>query len=249
MIVDEYHNDQHTGIGMSPLEKFKSYYFGPHGQKHRLPPVYVDNLQFRTHWFPLVTRTIQRYGIRIDYLDYYSESLAWLVRNRKNYQSIEIRRHPFDVRVIYFKHPDRKAEDPDADNREVWIPVQVRYLGFPIASLYELRAARREALRRKRSPTPALLAKIIDEQHQHIEEAVKKTKTAQREASRRSHHDRIRAETPKAAPNYPVKPTQPQPSGSQHKGHTLNNTISANDGNLSAILAGISDDDVEAMFE
>lgn len=264
LIVDEYHNDVHTGIGMEPVNKFKGYYFGPNGQKHRVPPIYVDNLKFRIHWFPLVKRTIQRYGVRIDHLDYYSETLAWLVRNRKNYGSLEVRRHPFDVRVIYVKHPDRKAENPDADAEvdgdDDWFPVYVRQLGFPIASIHELQAARREALRRKRKPTPELLGKIIDEQHQHIEEAVKKTKTAQREASRRSHHDRIRAETPSTPKIHtPVIAIgtglkNPAPAtargttpASTHNTHTHNTQTS--EGSLASILAGISDDDVEAIFE
>lgn len=258
MIVDEYHNDVHAGIGMTPLERFKGYYFGPHGPKHRLPPVYVDNLQFRIHWFPLVKRTIQRYGIRIDHLDYYSESLAWLVRNRKNYGAVEVRRHPFDVRVIYVRHPDRKAEDPEAGNEEEWIPVHVRQLGFPVASIHELQAARREALRRKREPTPELLGKIIDEQHRHIEEAVKKTKTAQREAARRSHHDRIRSDAPAPSPlssspvaaPKPVTAPTPTPTPQLPVGDgSAQGKRPAGDGSLASILAGISDDDVEAIFE
>ncbi len=253
MMIDEHHNEVHTGIGMTPLEKFKGYFFGPNGQKHRLPPIYVDNIQFRIHWFPLVRRTIQRYGIRIDHLDYYSDSLAWLVRNRKDYDAVEVRRHPFDVRVIYVKHPDRKAEDPSSDDGDVWIPVHVRQLGFPVASIHELQAARREALRRKREPTPELLARIIDEQHNHIEEAVKKTKTAQREATRRSHHGRMRAQTPTPAPSHrptvdmgaPIAPPVPQPSTATiQKPKTP-----AQEGSLASILAAISDDDVEAMFE
>lgn len=255
MIVDEYHNDVHTGIGMTPLERFTSYYFGPHGQKHRLPPVYVDNLQFRIHWFPLIRRTIQRYGIRIDHLEYYSDSLAWLVRNRKDYGRVEIRRHPFDVRVIYVKHPDRQAEDPDGDAGETWIPVNVRQLGFPIASIHELQAARREALRRKRAPTPELLGKIIDEQHRHIEEAVKKTKSLQREAARRSHHDRIRSEVPapRPAPKAVVelgKPLDaPTPVPPRSDAIPPSTGKPAGEGSLASILAGISENDVEAMFE
>lgn len=258
LIVDEYHNAVHTGegMGMPPVEKFNGYYFGPRGQKHRLPEVYVDNLQFRIHWFPLVERTIQRYGIRIDFLEYYSESLAWLVRNRKNYGPVEIRRHPFDVRVIYVKHPDRKAEDPGAGDDE-WIPVHVRQLNFPVASIYELQAARREALRRKREPTPALLGKIIDEQQKHIEDAVKKTKTAQRDATRRSHHDRMRSEvktrTPIRRPMIDIgKEATPTPSSSRHeKSQTTstNTNNNADKGSLASILADISDNDVEAMFE
>lgn len=256
MIVDEYHNDVHTGIGMPPLEKFKSYYFGPNGQKHRLPDVFVDNLQFRIHWFPLVKRTIQRYGIRIDHLDYYSETLEWLVRNRKSYSSLETRRHPFDVRVIYVRHPDRNAEAPEAKKESEWIPVHVRQLNFPEASIHELQAARREALRRKREPTPELLGKIIDEQHRHIEEAVKKTKTAQREATRRSHHNRIRREAPvQTAESGPAvkfvtasaQMPSPPPHGVGNK--SRKNDQAPSEGSIAAILAGISDDDVEAIFE
>lgn len=253
MMVNEHHNEVHTGIGMTPLEKMKSYYFGPNGQKHRLPPVYVDNIQFRIHWFPLVTRTIQRFGIRIDHLDYYSDSLAWLVRNRKNYDAVEVRRHPFDVRVIYVKHPDRKAEDPSSEDGDVWIPVHVRQLGFPVASIHELQTARREALRRKREPTPELLAKIIDEQHRHIDEAIKKTKTAQRAASRRTHHGQMRSEastpTPSGRPTVemgkPITPPVPQTVATA----TQKAQTAGQEGSLASILAAISDDDVEAMFE
>lgn len=256
LIVDEINNAVHTGegMGMPPVEKFNGYYFGAHGQKHRLPEVYVDNLQFRINWFPLVERTIQRYGIRIDFLEYYSESLAWLVRNRKNYGPVEIRRHPFDVRVIYVKHPDRKAEDPESDEEE-WIPVYVRQLNFPVASIYELQAARREALRRKREPTPALLGKIIDEQQQHIQDAIKKTKTAHREATRRSHHDRMRSEFPgKSTAREPVidigKGDGLKASASQYGKRTATDTNkNADQGSLASILADISDNDVEAMFE
>lgn len=256
MIVDEYHNDVHTGIAMPPLEKFRGYYFGPNGQKHRLPDVFVDNLQFRIHWFPLEKRTVQRYGIRIDHLDYYSESLEWLVRNRKSYGSLEVRRHPFDVRVIYVRHPDRRAEDPEAEDGDEWIPVHVRQLNFPEASIHELQAARREALRRKREPTPELLGRIIDEQHRHIEEAVKKTKTAQREAARRSHHGRIRKEAPVPAAESgtvarfarPPSPS-PAPPSAPPVDQTGKTQRPPAEGSIAAILAGISEDDVEAMFE
>lgn len=256
MIVDEYHNDVHTGIGMSPLEKFRSYYFGPHGQKHRLPDVYIDNLEFRIHWFPFLPRTIQRYGIRIDYLDYYSETLKWLVRNRKTYKSVDVRRHPFDVRVIYIRHPDRNAEDPEAKNDSDWIPVHLRQLNFPEASIHELKAARREAARRKRAPTPELLGRLIDEQHRHIEEAVKKTKTAQREATRRSHHTRIRKETAVQTEESGIvvrlKTTsalEPSSSSQAPATTTENHQRVSAEGSITSILAGISDDDVEAIFE
>lgn len=246
LLVDEYHNEIHTGVGMTPLEKFTSYYFGPNGQKHRPPPVYVDNLEFRRQWYPLETRSLQRYGIRINHLDYYSENISLLVKNRKKGERFQIRRNPFDVREIYLFHPGLQE----------WITVAARHLGFPVASIFELQQARKEALKRKRKPTPEVLARIIDEQHRHIEEAKKKTKTAQRDAARRSHHSRIRQEgtaTSSSAVVTPkieiVNPTKPSRTIEPEAKPTPRIAPRAPDDDLAGILSGISDDDIEEIFE
>lgn len=244
LMVDEYHNEVHSGIGMTPLEKFTSYYFGPNGQRHRLPPVYVDNIEFRRHWYPLETRSLQRYGIRIDYLDYYSENISLLVKNRKKGERFQIRRNPFDVREIYLFHPGLKE----------WITVPTRHLGYPVASIFEQQQASKEALKRKRKPTPEVLAKIIDEQRRHIEEAKKKTKTAQRDAARRSHHGRIRQEnratssTPATLPKIEIIPRETNPAAAPTNPQPLIKTPASND-DLASILAGITDDDIEEIFE
>jgi len=244
LMVDEYHNEVHSGIGMTPLEKFTSYYFGPNGQRHRLPPVYVDNIEFRRHWYPLETRSLQRYGIRIDYLDYYSENISLLVKNRKKGERFQIRRNPFDVREIYLFHPGLKE----------WITVPTRHLGYPVASIFEQQQASKEALKRKRKPTPEVLAKIIDEQRRHIEEAKKKTKTAQRDAARRSHHGRIRQEnratssTPATLPKIEIIPRETSPAAAPTNPQPLIKTPAPND-DLASILAGITDDDIEEIFE
>ncbi len=244
LLVDEYHNEVHSGIGMTPLEKFTSYYFGANGQKHRLPPVYVDNIEFRRQWYPLETRSLQRYGIRIDYLDYYSENISLLVKNRKKGERFQIRRNPFDVREIYLFHPGLKE----------WITVPTRHLGYPVASIFEQQQASKEALKRKRKPTPEVLAKIIDEQHRHIEEAKKKTKTAQRDAARRSHHGRIRQEnsatssTPAAPPKIEIIPRKSNAAAAPANPPPRIKPPAPND-DLSSILARITDDDIEEIFE
>lgn len=246
LLVDEYHNEVHTGIGMTPLEKFKGYYFGPNGQKHRLPPIYVDSLEFRRQWYPLETRSLQRYGIRIDHLDYYSENISLLVKNRKKGERLQIRRNPFDVREIYVFHPGLKE----------WVTVATRHLGFPVASIFELQQARKEALKRKRAPTPEVLGKIIDEQRRHIEDAKKKTKTAQRDAARRSHHDRIRkdhgATGASLAGTSSIEIVNKNPSANNtqpenNRAPQVKRGVPNDD--LASILAGINDDDIEEIFE
>jgi len=252
LMIDEYHNEVHTGIGMPPLEKYNGYYFGPHGQKHRPPETFIDNLDLRLNWYPMVYRTVQRYGIRIDHLDYYSEALEWLVRNRKDYGKLEIRRNPFDVRVIYVKHPDPQTEAggesalKSADSRAPdWIPVTVRQIGFPEASLFELRDAAREALARKREPTPELLGRIIEEQQRVIDNAVKLTKEAQRKAARQEHHRRENLKA-KQAEKQTASAHQTEPSPRPTPAPAIP-TSDAND--LSSILAGISDTDLEELVE
>ncbi len=236
LLLDEYHNEVHTGIGATPLEKYNGYFFGSEGLKRRLPDVYIDDMELRREWFPLERRTLQRYGIRIGFLDYYGECIEQIVRNRKDHAGKhKIRRNPYDVREIYLLHPVRKE----------WIVVPTRHVGFPIASIWELKAARREALKRKRGPTPELLAKIIDEQRAHIEQAQKKTKAAQRQNTRRSHHAKIREsvdhsreegieiEHPPAKPVAAIPVTPPFEKSSS----------------LTSILAALSDDDIDRSFD
>lgn len=250
--IDEYHNDLHTGIGMTPLEKFNGYYFGPQGQRHRPPETFIDDLDLRLNWYPMEHRTVQRYGIRIQHLDYYSEALEWLVRNRKDYGKLEVRRNPFDVRVIYVKHPDPKTEAGEegtltsADSRAPnWIPVTVRQIGFPEASLFELRDAAKEASARKREPTPELLGEIIEEQQRLIDNAVKLTKHAQRKAARQEHHRRENLKAKKAEEKTKsISQADPSPRPSSMPAVP---TSDAND--LSSILADISDADLEELVE
>jgi putative transposase len=247
-MIDEYHNEIHLGIGTTPLQKFESHYFGAHGQKRDLPRPYVDDAEFRRYWYPLERRSLQRYGIRIEHLDYYGENISLLVRNRKKGQLVQVRRNPFDVREIYVFHPVQ----------EEWLVVPTRHLGFPIASIFELRQARAEALRKKRSPTPEELAKILDAQAAHIEEARRKTKSAQRDKAKRAHHSRIR-ETHGAGAEGPS-----QAAHADRSGITLGSGSGAELGALPrkrppaapprhedmlAIAASVSDDDLEGMFE
>lgn len=249
LLVDQYHNEVHSSIGMTPLEKFKSYYFGPNGQKERLPETFIDDLDFRLNWYPVTYRTIQRYGIQIDHLQYYSESIEWLVQNRNDFGTVQVRRNPFDVRVIYIQHPAPDLEAIEADTLESkntgsknWVPVYIRQISFPEASISDYREAKREALRRSREYTPENLAAIIENQQDVVETAQKLTKEAQRNAAKRNHH---RKENKKAS-EAQRRTTGQRPNGEPAHGPDASNL---NDYELSAILAGISDDDVENLVK
>lgn len=247
LLVDEYHNEVHSEIGSTPLEKYKGHFYGPRGQKRNLPAVYADEPNFRRQWYPLKWRSLQPYGIRIDHLSYYSDAIAHLVKNRKDYERIQIRRNPFDVREIFLLHPVRNE----------WIAVPTRHIGFPDAAIRELAGAKREALRRKREPTPETLARIIEEQRRHIEESQRKTKTAQRDATRRKHHERIRKEAGHAVDRAPASIVSGNAAASKpSQGKTRRRPIEAarsgaspSPTSFTEMVADKSDEDIARMFD
>lgn len=244
LLIDKHHNKPHEGLGgMTPLEKYTSYFVTKDGAVNPLPDVYVDDLDLRMNWYPLEPRTLQRYGIRIDYLEYYSEALQYLVMNRRQYGKLMVRRNPFDVREIYVLHPERKE----------WIVVPTRHVGFPLASIKELQKALREAKARGRQPTPDNLARIIEEEHRHVETAVKLTRQAAREQARRNHHGRLREEAPSAA-----RPAQAAPvldTGQQPDLKLPSSTVSPRHApipageSLGTLLARLSDEEIEASLD
>ncbi len=263
LLIDEYHNEIHMGIKARPIDRYKSFFFGPEGLKRNLPDIYLDTMELRREWYPLEKRSIQAYGVRIDFLHYYNEDIAQLVRNRKGQPKVNVRRNPLDVREIFLEHPVRKE----------WIALPVRQIDFPIAAIWELQAACREALKQKRARTPEVLAQIIRAQQDHIEGSQKKTRTAQRAATRRSHNEKIRrhAETEdskaaiasQAAEAGPAAPTNDpslqlitaataaHPAKERHQKRTRPPEPSASqkDSDFGAILAAITDEDVDRFFD
>ena len=169
-----------------------------------------------------------------------------LVKNRKDYERIQIRRNPFDVREIFLLHPVRNE----------WIALPTRHIGFPDAAIRELAGAKREALRRKREPTPETLARIIEEQRRHIEESQRKTKTAQRDATRRKHHERIRRDAERPVERPPasiVSPDSADPSPARGKTRRRSTETALAIGpaptSFADVVADKSDDDIARMFD
>ena len=138
LIVDKYHNQKHSGIGMTPLQKYEEGVFGtkdtpPAG----LPPIVEDIDRFKINMLPFEERTIQRYGIQIDGITYNSEVLTHWINAKEQDGSkkrFTIRRDPRDISLIYFYDPEL--------NEYFEIPYAVSF-SFPSASLWEWRAAKK----------------------------------------------------------------------------------------------------------
>ncbi|AZB34810.1 helix-turn-helix domain-containing protein [Chryseobacterium bernardetii] len=112
-IVNIYHQKKHSGIMMSPLEKFKNGIFGINGEMGTgLPPKLVNERRVRLDFMPFVERTIQEYGVLIDHITYYSDVLRKYIHSKEDYgkyskkQKFIFKRDPRDISIIYFYDPN-----------------------------------------------------------------------------------------------------------------------------------------------
>lgn len=189
LLIDEYHDSKHSSLGMSPRKAYHDYFYDADGsQKHPLPMARVDDLDLRADWYPIVRRTVQRYGVMIDHLQYYGEELSSLVTNRVAGQKLEVRRNPYDVTEVFVRHPD------PAINR--WMAVPCTTISYPRISIFEHDALIKAQKAVQNEITPMSLSEHFHSQQRHIDEAVKLTKRAQREAERSKQHQQTRKEKP-----------------------------------------------------
>lgn len=134
-IVNIYHKSIHSGIGMTPEEKYIDGIFGNNDIKGiGLPPRFHNERKVRLDFMPYTERTIQATGVVIDHIHYYDEVLRKYinVENKKQSQKkYSFRRNPKDISVIYFFDPDTNE----------YFEIPYRDARHPPMSVWEYRAA------------------------------------------------------------------------------------------------------------
>jgi len=142
-VVNIYHKVEHSSIGMTPEEKLYQGMFGVGGNIPFLPTVPADTLKLRMSLLPSMKRTVQKNGITIDYITYFSETLRkWIVpaSYKRFYKDIDTkkvicRRDPRDISKIYIY---------DEDTND-YIVVPYSDIKRPAINLKELRKSIAEA--------------------------------------------------------------------------------------------------------
>jgi putative transposase len=123
-VSERYHRDRHRGLGATPLSIWERAVSA--GARQVLP---ADPRRFRLSFLPLECRTLQRGGVQLNNIHYWSDVLPTLVKRE---EPLTVHYDPRDLSRIYVKAPDHSYVDvPYADIR------------LPPISLWELRAARR----------------------------------------------------------------------------------------------------------
>ncbi|MCW8354616.1 Mu transposase C-terminal domain-containing protein [Marinomonas pontica] len=138
-----YHHRPHRGINkIPPIKLYMECIFGDKDKPGiGLPAPIEDEETLRLDFTPYVERTIQRQGVEIDYVHYYSDALRkWIGAvdevNPKQTRKFIFARDPRDISTIYFFDPDT----------ERYIPIPYLNTSRPSISLWELKAVKKSLI-------------------------------------------------------------------------------------------------------
>jgi len=181
-IVGVYHNRIHSGIGMSPLEKYKQGILGDEQAPGKgLPAKIMDPFRFRLDFLPFVERTVQRVGIVVDDIVYFSDVLRrWInapdPESPKLKRKFIIRRDPRDISNLWFYDPEDKQ----------YYSVPYRNTSYPPISVWELKAAQAKLKEEQkgRQDEDQIFA-MISRMREIEERAIRDTKRARRSFERK----------------------------------------------------------------
>lgn len=184
-IVEVYHQQVHSGLGLPPVKQYEQGIFGNDKHPGRgLPDRLLDETRLRLDLMPYEERTVQPYGIVIDEIQYFSDSLRpWIHAkdpgDAKHKRKFIVRRDPRDISVVYFY-------DPELDE---YFEIPYRDTSHPSMSVWELREVRRR-LREEghQAVNEALIFEAYNRLRAMEEEAIHETKKARRTAQRRRQH-------------------------------------------------------------
>ncbi len=136
-IVNVYHKRVHHGIGMTPKQK---YYIGIFGDDDNpgtgIPPIVEDKESIRITLLPTFHRTVQKDGLTLDGITYYSDVLrTWINKKDDNGNKLKfkVKRDPLNIQKLYFFDPELKE----------YFELNYRKLHAPKMTLWDMYAAKR----------------------------------------------------------------------------------------------------------
>lgn len=193
----KYHQDIHSAIYMSPARMWQIGFFGNRETDALVgvPPRPADPLTVQLDFLPSFQRTVQHYGVQIDVF-YYSEALRHWINatdpQTGHARKFVFRRDPRDISTIWFFDPVLKQ----------YFKIPVANQAFPASTVWEFKAAKKKAVSEGREHVDeALIARLILENRELVEQASANTKKARKQAQKtRVHEKRVTPATVVAMP-------------------------------------------------
>ncbi|TSK09167.1 MAG: DDE-type integrase/transposase/recombinase [Geobacter sp.] len=208
-VLEVYHNERHSALGISPRQKYEIGVFGDENELGTgLPDIVEDTMRLRLSLLPSFKKTVQREGVTLDGIKYFHDCLRrWVnVKDDKGGKPLfAFRRDPRDISQLYFYEPDLKAH----------FAIPYRDFRRPPMSIWELRSAK-SYLREKGTSArnEELIFQAREKLREMVKEAAQKTKSARRAQEAARHRSRTlkadKQEVPLPAPKAAGTPPQGQ---------------------------------------
>lgn len=201
-IVGVYHKRPHAGIGMPPLERYKQGILGTDTTPgNGLPFRFLDEEKVRLDFMPFEERTVQEYGVLIDYIYYYHDVLRRWIKTTDKYKRRQVflfKRDPRDISIVYFYDPELQE----------YFAIPYRDTSGPPMSIWEHRAAVQRVRARQVPVDQDQIFAVFEEMRQLEEQAVKQTKQMRRRNQQQPVHTaRLAALNPSLALPAPESPS------------------------------------------
>jgi putative transposase len=176
-IARYYHRRPHGGLAdETPLHRYEQG-LQALAAAGKTVPAPRDPRAFLIDFLPVVRRSLQRDGITIDHITYYSPALRAWIQRRESPGPLLIRRDPRDLSRIFVLDADQNA----------YLEVPYRVLSRPTITLWEHKlACQRLRAQRRAAVDEASLFAAIDEMRAIEREAATLTRTARRNRTRRA---------------------------------------------------------------
>ncbi len=188
-VAKYYHLRPHEGLnGQAPLRRWQDGAAALAADGGSIP-VPRDLRAYLVDFLPILRRSLQRDGLTIDHVTYFSSALrAWITaRNRPG--PLLVRRDPRDLSRVFVLDPLDSG----------YLEVPTRDLSRPAISLWEHRLARRQLRAKHRGEiNEAALFAAVEEMRSVERDAARLTRSARRDRTRRARAPDLPAAPPSA---------------------------------------------------
>lgn len=218
-IVNVYHNKPHSSIEMTPKKKYEIGIFGDETTPGMGLPEMIkgeDARKLKISLLPAVERSIQRYGIAIDDITYYSDVLRKYIKanevGNKKRRKFLFRVDPRDISIVYFYDPEFQD----------YFSIPYRNIGFPPISRSELKEIKKHLAKKNIDDYDEYDIFRAHEELKKIEsQSVDKSKAVRRKHAAKAFHKT------KMEEDSPVEKTIPLHKAAEKKSETVKKAIAS----------------------
>lgn len=186
LICKYYHHRHHAKIKTLPIHKWETGIFGNDTTLGiGLPPRPTDHATIVYDFLPSFERTVQRTGVTIEGMTYYSEALRpWIgapdPQDPKRKLRLTFCRDPRDITTLRFYDPELNE----------YLAIPTADMSLPSMSIWEYREVRRRLKQSGRPENPFEIAQTLTELREQTRQAGEKTKSARRKGQKRREHEK-----------------------------------------------------------